>query len=172
MGIVSINEPQASRTWMVRPPSINEPNYPPVVTDMQPTTAVLGDPDFELTFTGTGFDPVSCFIAFAGQREPARFNGDGTIFTIVKPSLAWGEVTVKASVYNGDQPSQEFDFTFTAVAAGQSRAKHAGHADPDAIVEVEDPTDPDQLEDELEQAEEEGDFKSTHASHKKKGKRK
>jgi len=152
MGIESINEPgPPGRTWMVRPTSFNEPPIAPVVTDMQPTTAVSGDPDFDLIFTGTGFNPFQTFIAFAGQREPARFNEDGTIYTIVKPVL-FAPGTHKASVYNGDQPSQEFDFTFTATAGA---TKHAHDVDPD------------ELEEEIDEAQEEGDFKSTHPARKK-----
>lgn len=121
MGIQSINESGSGRTWMVRPASINEPNIAPVATSMTPDTAVLGAPDFDLVFTGSGFDRTHCFIAFAGQREPARFNEDGTIYTIVKPSLPWGAVTVEAAVYNGDAPSQFFDFTFTSAVADEPK---------------------------------------------------
>lgn len=153
MGIESINEPGSGRTWMVLPKSINEPVFAPVVTDMTPTTAAIGDPSFDLVFTGTGFDPFTTFIAFAGQREPARFNEDGTIYTIVDMNHWHGPDVVKAAVYNGDQPSQEFDFTFTAAATGETRKAHTA--------------DPDDIEDEIEQEIEDGDIKPLHPPRKK-----
>ena len=153
MGIESLNEPgPPGRTWMVQPASINEPPKPPVVTGMSPDTAAIGDPSFDLVFTGTGFDPTHCFIAFAGQREPARFNENGSIYTIVNMATWFGPDVVQAAVYNGNAPSQWFDFTFTA------GAEVAG-------------ADPDELEDEIEQAAEEGDFQPTHPTRKKKTRR-
>ena len=67
--------------------------------------------------------------------------------TIVKPSTATTPGTYPVTVVNAFGQSEPAGFTFT-----QSGAPAAEYADPD------------ELEDEIEQAEDEGEFKSVHAS--------
>jgi hypothetical protein len=88
----------------------------PVLDAIIPTTAELGSADLVLTCTGTGFRPESV-ILFAGQPEPINFISSLEITTIVKPSLAWGAVTVPVAVKNDDLVSMAQDFTFTEPAA-------------------------------------------------------
>jgi hypothetical protein len=83
------------------------------LSGIDPATAVLGDADFTLTCTGTGFRDTS-IITFAGQPEPIGFISDTEITTIVKPSLPWGAVTVPVTVKNTDgSESAQLDFSFT-----------------------------------------------------------
>jgi hypothetical protein len=156
MGIESINEPNSSRTWMVTPVSINEPPKmdmpnPPHITSIAPTTAAIGDPSFTLVVTGTGFYPDSV-IVFAGNDEPTTLQGDGTLTTDVNMAVWLGPDTLPVVVRNFNVVSNAVQFTFTATAASteQAPAKHARVADPDEI------------EEEIEEAEEEGDFKPLH----------
>jgi hypothetical protein len=145
MGVPSINEPGQSELTTVEPVSINEPNLDmPTVTSIDPTTCVIGDPDFDLQVAGTGFDETSV-IVFAGHEEPTTWDGDATLSTGITPSLFTSPDTVDVQVRNGTKLSNALAFTFTD-AAGRG-------------------ADPDELEDEIEQAEEEGDFKPTHRSH-------
>jgi hypothetical protein len=134
MGIDSINEP-GQRTTMLTPVSINEPVSfeTPVVSALSPDQCVVGDPDFTLVVSGSGFFAGSV-INFAGHDEPTTFNEDGTLSTGVKPSL-W----------------QDPVFTF----AGSTETRGALGADPD------------ELEDEIDEAEDDGDFRSTHPRRRK-----
>jgi hypothetical protein len=159
MGFKSINEPQESRTWMAFPQSINEPTVlpdKPIITALEPATCAIGDPDFTLDVVGTGFS-ASSVIHFAGHDEPTVFNEPDTLSTGVKPSLWTEPATVQCSVRNGPIESDPVDFTFTEAATEEK--KHTVHA-----------ADPDELEEELEEAEEEGDFQPTHAAHHQRGK--
>jgi hypothetical protein len=156
MGIESINEP-GGRTTMVLPASINEPpKMPdaPVITALNPSECTLGDPDFTLFIEGTGFYPASMII-FAGHDEPTTLNEDGTLSTGINMALWQGPDTVKVQVYNGPMFSNEADFTFNAAGATRSKA-HAKHV-----------VDPDDLEEQIEEAAEDDDFKSTHPTRKK-----
>jgi hypothetical protein len=162
MGIDSINEP-GQRTTMLTPRSINEgPQFPadaepPVIAGIAPETCVIGDADFPLVITGTGFYPGSV-INFAGHDEPTTFE-DGTLSTGVKPSLWGSPATVQVSVHNGAVVSNEMDFTFDAPASADATARHARHE-----------ADPDDLDEEIEEAEEEGDFKPMHKAKPKRKK--
>jgi hypothetical protein len=153
MGIDSINEP-GQRTVMMTPVSINEPPQipedaaEPVISELTPSSCVIGEADFTLLVAGTGFYPGS-IIHFAGYDEPTTY-ADGTLSTGVKPSLWQNPDVVQVQVKNGPVLSNAVDFAFNAPA---SRG-------------VEE-TDPDELEDEIEQAEEEGDFKSMHPRRKR-----
>jgi hypothetical protein len=162
MGIESINEPGQGHTWMVTPVSINEPPKldmpdPPVVTQIAPDTAVLGDPSFTLVVTGTGFYPDSV-IVFAGHDEPTTLEADGTLTTGVDMSVWLGPDIVKVQVRNFNVVSDPVNFTFTT-AAVQAVEQHQHHATHDV--------DPDDLEDEIDEAREEGDFKPTHKPRRK-----
>jgi hypothetical protein len=163
-GIDSINEP-GQRTAMVLPVSINEgPSLPegagvPVIASLDPSSVAIGDPDTTLFVTGEQFYPGS-IINFAGHDEPTTLNEDGTLSTGLKPSLWGSPVVVQCFVRNGSVLSNGVDFTFGEPAGARKRA-HAAHV-----------VDPDELEDELEEAEEDGDFKPTHKAHKSAPKRK
>jgi hypothetical protein len=116
MGIKSINEPdEAGRLSMVTPVSINEPPDPailnPVIAALTPDSCTIGQPDFTLFVSGTGFSSQSV-IHFAGHDEPTTLNADGTLSTGVKPSLWLNPVVVQCQVRNGPVMSNAVDFTF------------------------------------------------------------
>ena len=117
----SINEPHTETTEATEPESINEPqpDVLPTITAIEPDTCAIGDPDFTLDITGTGFGENST-IHFAGHDEPTTFDGTDTVSTGVKPSLWGSPVTVQVSVRNGTVSSDPVDFTFTD-AAGATR---------------------------------------------------
>jgi hypothetical protein len=120
--------------------SINEPQTPafdqiagavkPTITAITPDTCAIGDADFTLDITGTGFGPDS-IIYFAGHDEPTEFDGADTVSTGVKPSLWGSPATVKVYVHNGTLHSDPVDFTFTeaggAARSGKKSAKLALH---------------------------------------------
>jgi hypothetical protein len=154
----TINEPDTLSRQSFSPKSINEPpempDMPvPVIMAMTPDTAVIGGEDFDLVISGENFFAGSK-INFADHDEPTTFNEtDGTLSTIVKPSL-WAEaVVVPVVVYNGETAASDpFEFTFDAEATVE-----AAHTD-----------DPDEIEDEIEQEIEDGDIKPLHPPRKKK----
>src|SRR5690348_8712487 len=124
MGILSINEPDASRTWMVIPTSINEPPEmpaPPVaptLNTLTPSSAVIGDPSFTLTVAGSGFVDGQSVIVFAGNDEPTTFVDASTVTTDVNMEVWLGADTVGVQVRNFNQVSNKLFFTFTATRAG------------------------------------------------------
>ena len=158
MTVTSINEPQASRAVMLTPQSINEPTelpdfggFPPVtpvLTSLTPDTAVIGGADVTMKVSGTGFTPASV-ITFNGGDEPTSFTSPTEVSTGVKPSTATTPGAYPVTVRNGDLDSGQLSFTFTA-------------AEPEA--EATWGADPDELEDEIEQAREDGEFVPTHKS--------
>jgi hypothetical protein len=157
MGIESINEPGQGNTTMLTPNSINEPlRIPegagtPVITGIEPAEATIGQPDFTLYVTGTGFIAQSV-IVFAGRDEPTTLEGDGT----PRPAL-------NMSVWRTGRGAGQRAQRSAAVERGGSSRSHPTRARHLAAAVA----DPDDLEDEIEQAEEEGDFKSTHPRRKK-----
>jgi hypothetical protein len=163
MGILSINEPDSGRTWMVTPVSINEPPKmdmpnPPVITTIAPDTAAIGDPDFTLVVTCTGFYADSV-IVFAGNDEPTTLEADGTLTTGVDMNVWLGPDMLPVQVRNFNVVSNTVEFTFTEAGTRHApKAHHATHAHD---------VDPDDLEDEIDEAADEGDFKPTHATRKK-----
>lgn len=96
----------------VEPP---EPPEPVALTSIDPTTAVLNDPDVTLHCYGSGFT-TSSTIYFADQPEPITFVSAEEVTTIVKPSLPWGAVTVPVRV----DDSAPLDFTFSETAAART----------------------------------------------------
>ena len=154
MGIESINEPDG-RTWMVTPVSINEPPDlaaipgTPTITSLAPTSAVIGDPSFTLVVTGTNFYDGSV-IVFAGNDEPTTYTDAQTVSTGVDMNVWLGADTVPVQVRNFNMVSNSVDFVFTATAAVTAAAHEAPGADPD------------DLEEEINEAAEEGDFKPVH----------
>lgn len=128
----SINEPHTETVEAAEPESINEPqpDVLPAITAIEPDTCAIGDPDFTLDITGTGFGENSV-IHFAGYDEPTEFDGVDTVSTGVKPSLWGSPVTVQVSVRNGTVSSDPVDFTFTdaagATRGGKKQAKLVLH---------------------------------------------
>jgi hypothetical protein len=175
-----MNKERAERTEEAPPPPVDEfkPNYhgynltqikrmedaryddttppPPVgapkLTSIDPTTAEIGGPDLTLTATGSGFGPDS-YLTFNGGQESTVVVDNNTLTTIVKPSTATLPGTYPVTVVNAFGQSTSAGFTFTEGAARASGADWGSEA-----------ADPDELEDEIEQAEEEGEFKAVHAS--------
>ena len=147
MGIESINDP-SGHTAMVTPRSINDPpqlpETAPTISAIAPDQCAIGSDDFTLYVSGENFFAGSV-IHFAGHDEPTTLNEDGSLSTGVKPSLWLNPDTVQCQIRNGEMLSNAVDFVFTDAASR-------------GVSEV----DPDDLEDEIEQAEEEGDFKPTH----------
>jgi hypothetical protein len=114
----SINEPNAPRT-MPGPMSINEPGPPPaveaapVIDELIPDGATIGDADFTLDVVGTGFSANSV-IVFAGHDEPTTWNEeDGTVSTGVNMAVWLGPDAVPVAVRNGSAVSNTLDFTFS-----------------------------------------------------------
>ena len=165
--IGSINEPEGSRKTSLTPQSVNEPatlpewaTEAPVVTSLEPTECTLGDPDFRIYVSGTGFYEQSTLV-FAGQDEPTTFE-DGKLSTGVNMAVWQGPDTVQVGVRNGPIESNTMPFTFNAAEApeaeGQWRTTSVSTATPPGHDADADYSDPDVLEDELEQAREDGDF--------------
>jgi hypothetical protein len=95
--------------------------YPPKLSGLEPSTAAIGDPSFELKVSGTGFVMYESVIIFAGQEEPTQLNPDGTVSTGVNMGVWHGADTVQVSVRNGSQVSEPLEFTFTAAAEEDTR---------------------------------------------------
>ena len=165
--IGSINEPEGSRKTSLTPQSVNEPatlpdwaTEAPVVTSLEPTECTLGDADFTIAVSGTGFYEQST-IVFAGQDEPTTLESDGTLTTGVNMAVWQGPDTVQVGVRNGPIESNTMPFTFNAAepaADEQWRTTSVTTATPPGHDADADYSDPDELEDELDQAREEGDF--------------
>jgi hypothetical protein len=152
MSGIAINEPEGVRERTLTPASPNEPptlpewaTEAPVVTGLEPTECTLGDPDFRIYVSGTGFYEQSTLV-FAGQDEPTTFE-DGKLSTGVNMAVWQGPDTVQVGVRNGPIESNTMPFTFKAAEPPPEEDAMASEG-----------ADPDELEDELEQAREEGDF--------------
>jgi hypothetical protein len=135
---------------MLTPGSINEPlalpeggALVPVLTTIQPAMAVIGGADVTLQCVGQNFTPEA-FITFNGGEEPTTFASGTKVTTIVKPSTAGtaGSYPVTVVTPFGETEAMMFEFQ----EPGGVRAT----------------ADPDELEDEIEAAGEDGDFKSMH----------
>ena len=172
--IRSVNEPAGSRVVALTPQSINEPltldgmpELPaPVIASINPSEATIGDASFTLYVTGEHFRSGTT-IVFAGKDEPTTLNEDGTVSTLVDMNYWHGPDVLKVSVYNGALASNEVDFTFhPEVIEGRQQPQQPPPEQPTRAAEVDQPdyADPDELEDELEQAREEGDYEPTHKS--------
>jgi len=167
MSGIAINEPEGVRERTLTPASPNEPPAlpewaaeAPVVTGLEPTECTLGDPDFRIYVSGTGFYEQSTLV-FAGQDEPTTFE-DGKLSTGVNMAVWQGPDTVQVGVRNGPIESNTMPFTFKAAgepaADDQWRTTSVSTATPPGHDDDADYSDPDELEDELDQAREEGDF--------------
>ena len=140
----SINEPTGSnvmgKTEADIPPEILAQGKP-TISGLEPAEAVSGDPDFTLVVSGTNFFAGSV-IVFGTQDEPTTFDEEaGTLSTGVKPSL-FAPATVPVKIRNGPLVSDSSDFVFTGPVADDQE------------------TDPDDLEDEIDQMKEDGDISS------------
>jgi hypothetical protein len=90
---------------------------PPVITGLNPSTAVVGSPSFTLHVMGTGFSPLSV-IVFNGGEEPTTYVSDTELTTDVDMSTVGAAVDVPVHVVSGDGViSDPMTFSFTAVAA-------------------------------------------------------
>ena len=154
MSGIAINEPGGVRERALMPASPNEPpalpewaTEAPVVTGLEPTECTLGDPDFRIYVSGTGFYEQSTLV-FAGQDEPTTFE-DGKLSTGVNMAVWQGPDTVQVGVRNGPIESNTMPFTFKAAPEADTAVAEEG-------------ADPDELEDEIEQSQEEGDFRPLH----------
>jgi hypothetical protein len=147
------------------PPPLTLPSgEPPILESISPNTAVIGGPDVTMTASGIGFTEASV-ISFNGGEEPTVYVDGGRLTTIVKPSTATTPGSYPVTVANGDKVSEAASFTFTeagAFAAMNPTDETAERPSEAKVWSDADPADPDELEDEIEQAEEEGEFKSTH----------
>lgn len=152
----SINEPQTSRQSFT-PVSINEPpalpqlgggELPkPVLSQVQPAKATIGAADVTMQCIGSNFTPAA-FITFNGGQENTVWHSSTKVTTIVKPSTATTPGVYPVTVVTQFGESETLTFEFLAEgAAAEGTAAGA---------------DPDELEEEIEEAEEEGDFKPMH----------
>jgi len=89
------------------------PLPPPVVTALEPDTAVLGAPDFVLHVRGTGFAPEAV-ILWNGSPEPTTVVSDTELTTGVNMATAIVAVAIPVSVTQGGVTSNARDFMFTA----------------------------------------------------------
>lgn len=98
----------------------------PVVSSLNPNSAVLGSPSFTLRVLGSGFTPSSVII-FNGGEEPTTFVSPTEITTGVNMGTAGVAVAVPVKVRNANGlESAPVDFTFSeAAAAGTSAKKEA-----------------------------------------------
>ena len=85
----------------------------PTITDLEPSSVALGDPDVDLVVTGTGFTEISR-IVFDGHDEPTKLLSETEVSTGVKPSLFTEAKDIGVAVRNGSMVSSTLPFTFTA----------------------------------------------------------
>lgn len=88
------------------------PPVAPIVTSLEPATAVIGDPSFDIHVIGTGFTPDSV-IVFNGFDEPTTFVSDTELTTGVNMPLWQAPAVVPVSVRNGNLVSEALNFEFT-----------------------------------------------------------
>lgn len=97
-------------SWAGTPPA-------PVLTALDPASAVLGAPTFTLHVRGTGFID-GAVIVFADHDEPTTWLAPDDVTTGVNMDVWLGADTVPVAVRNPDSVvSNALDFTFTAPAA-------------------------------------------------------
>jgi hypothetical protein len=146
----SINEPHAPSRQTFSPVSINEPPTideinPPKATGLNPTGVAIGDPPQTLHVNGMNFTSDT-LIVFDEVHVVTQFVSVTELTAALDPSAfveARGyPVTVALGPYTA-QPAT----MFTVTEAAQD--------------------DPDEMEDEIDAARDDGDFKPTHASRPK-----
>lgn len=96
---------------------------PPVVSGITPDTAVITDPEFTLTVTGSGFEAAS-IIALDGTDAATAYVDDSTLTTQVDPSLfAAGDVAVTVRTGPSVSASQTLILTDAARDGGSRKRK-------------------------------------------------
>jgi len=91
------------------------PAEAPIVSSLNPASAVIGDPSFDIHVLGTGFDAGSV-ITFNGIDEPTLLVSETELTTGVNMSLWSAPATVPVAVKNGDLVSESVNFEFTSPA--------------------------------------------------------
>jgi large subunit ribosomal protein L21 len=115
---------------------VDKDPQPLVLTSIEPTTAVLGDPDLTLRCLGTGF-ARDAVIVFGENQEPIVYVSSEEVTTVVKPSLGWGAVTLPVLVMNGDMAKTDsLDFTFTDPAGATQASATTDRPDPIPVTEI------------------------------------
>jgi hypothetical protein len=92
---------------------------PPILTQLVPSAAAIGDPPVVMTVNGSGFTSQS-IIVFNGGDEPTTFVSDTELSTVIKPSLASAPGTVPVTVRNGPLVSEPRNFMFTSGGGGRA----------------------------------------------------
>jgi hypothetical protein len=72
----------------------------PVLHALVPNQAFVGDPDLTLKVMGEGFTDKSV-IVWNNADEPTTFVSETQLETGVKPSTAWGPITIEVYVRTG-----------------------------------------------------------------------
>jgi hypothetical protein len=87
---------------------------PPMLSGIDPETAVVTDPDFTLTATGADFIAESV-ICLDGTDAPTTFIDESSLTTPISPAL-FSPGTVAVTVRTGPSVSAASTLTFTDVA--------------------------------------------------------
>jgi hypothetical protein len=99
---------------------------PPVVTSLNPSSAVIGSPAFDMHVIGTGFNSGSK-IFFNGLEEPTTLNSPTDVSTGINMPLWVAPAVVPVTVQNADgTSSQPMNFEFTDVAQQSSQSVKSG----------------------------------------------
>ena len=104
------------------PTPIAEPVPAPVVTALEPDTAVLGSPSFVLHVWGTAFG-LDAVILWNGAPEPTTVVSETELTTIVDMSTAIVAITLPVAVRQGGVDSNALDFTLTDAGAATAVRK-------------------------------------------------
>ena len=149
--IRSINDPGGAGWDGMTPGSINEPQAMPAamptIEGYNPPEATEGE-DVFVVVHGTHFIP-ECYVIFDGGALATTFEAENKINATL-PARPAGDYTMMIGygpAENGPR-TPPVNFTFTKT---------------EEIIEEEDLSDPDVMEEEIEAAEEEGEFEPTHA---------
>jgi len=96
----------------------------PTLTSLEPSTAVLGSPDFDIHVKGTGFVEGSV-INFAGYDEPTTLVSPEEVTTGVNMAVWLGpDAAIPVLVRNpDDQETAPMNFAFTAAEGGAQSAQ-------------------------------------------------
>jgi IPT/TIG domain len=86
----------------------------PVLTSLNPATAVLGDPNFTLSCIGEGFT-ADAVIVFNGLDEPTTVVSETEVTTGVDMSVWAAPATLPVTVRTAAGESAPLTFEFTAV---------------------------------------------------------
>lgn len=92
--------------------TLTEADITPVLSSLQPNTAVAGDPPFALTCNGSIFSGDSV-VNFAGTDMSTTFGDPTKIGCLVMP-IVFTPSTVQVFVHDGGLKSASLPFTFTA----------------------------------------------------------